>query len=63
MSSWAKEMTDWMLTDHVKKRPTAKECRESVWVRQGERISPGVLRILRQGWGIQSTEIDDEMDM
>jgi serine/threonine protein kinase len=41
MSSWAKETTDWMLLDDVKKRPPAKECRESVWVRQGERISPG----------------------
>jgi serine/threonine protein kinase len=42
MSSWAKETTDWMLRDAVEQRPTAKECREAVWVRQGERISPGV---------------------
>jgi serine/threonine protein kinase len=63
MSSWAKEATDWMLRDDVAKRPTAKECRESVWVRQGERISPGFLRVLRQGSGIQSMETDDEMDM
>jgi serine/threonine protein kinase len=63
MSSWAKETTDWMLREDIKARPTAKECRESVWVRQGERIPPGFLRVLRQGLGTHPSEIDDEMDM
>jgi serine/threonine protein kinase len=63
MSSWAKEATDWMLREDVEKRPTAKECRESVWVRQGERIPPGFLRVLRQGLGNHPSEIDDAMDM
>ena len=63
MGSWAKEATDWMLREAVWKRPTAKECQESVWVRQGERISPGLLRVLRKELGLDSTGTTDEMEM
>ncbi|KAI4753861.1 kinase-like protein [Aureobasidium sp. EXF-3400] len=63
MSSWAKETTDWMLRDDVEKRPTAKACREAVWVRQGERISPGFLKVLRQDLGLDSNATGDEMEM
>jgi serine/threonine protein kinase len=63
MSSWAKEATDWMLRENVDKRPTAKECRESVWVRQGERIPPGLMRVLRQGLGTHPSGMNDEMEM
>jgi serine/threonine protein kinase len=63
ISSWAKETTDWMLRDDIEKRPTAKECREAVWVRQGERISPGFLKVLRQELGLQSAETGHEMEM
>ncbi|KAI4737052.1 kinase-like protein [Aureobasidium sp. EXF-12298] len=62
MSSWAKETTDWMLRDDVEKRPTAKECREAVWVRQGERISPGYLKVIRQELGLHSNATGDEME-
>lgn len=60
---WAKEATDWMLRENVWERPTAKECRESVWVRQGERISPGLFRVLRKELGLDSGGTDDEMEM
>ena len=63
MSSWAKETTDWMLRDNVKTRPTASECRQSVWVRQGERMPTGLLRLLRQELGVEKTEAGDGMEM
>lgn len=63
MSSWAKETTDWMLRDDVEKGPTAKECREAVWVRQGERLSPGFLKVLRQELGLDPNATGDEMEM
>jgi serine/threonine protein kinase len=63
MSSWAKESTDWMLRDDVEKRPAAKECREAVWVRQGERMSPGFLKVLRQELGLHPTGTGDEMEL
>jgi len=59
---WAKEATDWMLREKLWERPTAKECRESVWVRQGERISPGLLRVLRKELGLDSAGTNDEME-
>jgi len=63
MGSWAKEATDWMTRESVWDRPTAKECKESVWVRQGERISPGILRVLRKELGLHSAGTSDEMEM
>jgi len=60
---WAKEAIDWMTREKVWERPTAKECRESVWVRQGERISPGLLRVLRKELGLDSAGTNDEMEM
>lgn len=63
LGSWARETTDWMLREKVWERPTAKECKESVWVRQGERMSPGLLRVLRKELGLESTGSSDEMEM
>ena len=60
---WAKEATDWMTRETIWDRPTAKECRESVWVRQGERISPGLLSVLRKELGLDSAGTNDEMEM
>ncbi|KAH0287895.1 kinase-like protein [Aureobasidium namibiae CBS 147.97] len=63
MGSWAKEAIDWMTRGSVWDRPTAKECRESVWVRQGERIPAGLLRVLRKELGLDDARASDEMEM
>ncbi|KAG9568444.1 kinase-like protein, partial [Aureobasidium melanogenum] len=60
---WAKETTDWMLREDIASRPTARECREAVWVRQGDRIPSGLLKALRQELGMQSGCMNDEMEM
>ncbi|KAK6006595.1 hypothetical protein QM012_007005 [Aureobasidium pullulans] len=60
---WATETTDWMLKEDVVSRPTAGECREAVWVRQGERMPSGVLKALRRDLGLQSSGMSDEMEM
>lgn len=60
---WARETTDWMLRGNVAIRPTARECREAVWVRQGDRMPSGHLKALRQELGLQSDGISDEMEM
>ncbi|KAG9692008.1 kinase-like protein, partial [Aureobasidium melanogenum] len=60
---WAKETTDWMLREEVANRPTARECREAVWVRQGDRMPSGLLNALRQELGLQSGSASDEMEM
>ncbi|THY71016.1 kinase-like protein [Aureobasidium pullulans] len=68
LSEWAKETTAWMLQDEILKRPTAKECREAVWVRQGSRVPRAFLRALgMKGIGCSprrnSDDEDEEMEM
>ncbi|THW04284.1 kinase-like protein [Aureobasidium pullulans] len=68
LSEWAKETTAWMLQDEILKRPTAKECREAVWVRQGRRVPRAFLRALdMKGIGCSprrdSDDEDEEMGM
>ncbi|TIA35490.1 kinase-like protein [Aureobasidium pullulans] len=68
LSEWARETTAWMLQDEILKRPTAKECREAVWVRQGSRVPRAFLRALGMK-GIEcsprrnSDDEDEEMEM
>ncbi|KAH0337697.1 kinase-like protein, partial [Aureobasidium melanogenum] len=60
---WATETINWMLREDVTSRPTARECREAVWVRQGDRMPSSLLNALRQDLGLQSSRISDEMEM
>lgn len=60
---WAEETTNWMLREDVAMRPTARECRESVWIRQGDRMPNGLLKELRQELGLQSDSTSDKMKM
>ncbi|CAD0097376.1 unnamed protein product [Aureobasidium mustum] len=63
---WATETTDWMLREDVTSRPTARECREAVWVRQGDRMPSGLLKVLRQQSGLHPSEpngTSDDMEM
>lgn len=60
---WAEETTNWMLREDVARRPSAMECREAVWVRQGDRMPSGLLKALRQELGLQSDETSDRMEM
>ncbi|THX30369.1 kinase-like protein [Aureobasidium pullulans] len=68
LSEWAKETTEWMLQDNIIKRPTAKECREVVWIRQGSRVPRAFLRALdMKGIGCpprrNNDDEDEEMEM
>lgn len=63
LSEWAKETTAWMLQDNILERPTAKECREAVWVRQGSRVPRAFLRALgMKGMGCSPRRNNDDED-
>ncbi|THY16856.1 kinase-like protein [Aureobasidium pullulans] len=68
LPGWGKDTTEWMLQDNIMERPTAKECREAVWVRQGSRVPRAFLRALgMKDIGASprknSDDEDEEMEM